>query len=146
MAVLFVLPGVLALDALSRPSGSWSRISRSRWRWIGIFLAAPVASLASGSFTPALVVAPFSFFYMARVRSVLDVATGLDGTSIDRRALTSAQKEALAPILLGGLPVLALMGIAFWSGGTKERLVAIALGLPALVAAGYFALRDMKRL
>lgn len=144
--MLFVLPGVLVLDALGHSTEAWARVGRSRWRWIGAFVVAPLGSLAATSFLPAILVLPCSFFYLLRVRALLQVATGLEVDGAGRKGLTPAQADALAPAFFVGVPVLAFLGIVLWTGDTRERLVALALGLPALAVAAYLSWTSLRRL
>ena len=135
-AVLFVLPVVLLVDVIRRPKGAWERVERSRWLWAAGFLAAPSLSAVTTSYVPAMAVLPLSAYYLARVRSVLDVSTGLDRAERQRPAPSAEQREALAPLLYVYPPVLLLLGIIVWAGPPSERLLAAAIAVPVLVLVG----------
>ena len=145
VAVLFVLPVVLTVDALVRPRRAWHRVNRSKWRWIAAFLVAPVGSLLATSFVPAIMILPWSIFYMARVRSVLDVASGLEAEQAGRPGPTPSQQEAAAPIVFVGLPVTVFLGIVLWTGGPRERLVALAIAVPTLSTVAFIVWRSLHR-
>ena len=81
LALFVILPALLAIDTIVRPAVAWRRIGRSRWPWLAAFAAAPVAVFVTGSYLPGLVVLVVSAFYLAKVRSVLDIATGVERAS-----------------------------------------------------------------
>ena len=145
VAVLFVLPVVLLFDALLRPAGAWSRIGRSRWRWVAAFAFAPAASLAAGSFVPAIPIVAASCFYLARVRSLLEVSTGLALAEQGRRPLTPRQQDALGPLLLAGPPLLVFLGIVLWTGDARGRVVATAMALGGFAVVGATVWRNLRQ-
>jgi hypothetical protein len=144
-AVLFVLPGVLTFDALLRPAEAFVRIGRSKWRWTVVFVAAPAVSFALRSFVPALVVVPFTAYYLARVRSLLDVSTGLALEERGRPVLSPQRQEALAPLLMAP-PLLVFLGIVLWTGDTRGRIVASVMVLSGLAVVAVVVVRNLRRL
>lgn len=134
LAPLYVLPIVLMFDALLHPSGAWRRLSRNRYRWVAVFAAVPLLGLETGTSYIAYAVAPFSIFYMARVRSQLGAATALELDTAGSRGLTVADLPRLEPLIFLG-PVLAFLVLVGWRGDWGDRIVAAAIGLAACAAA-----------
>ena len=129
MAAFYVLPAILAIDALSRPRSAWERAGRRKWIWVATFLAPVPLSVLAGSIIPAVVVAGASAFYMAKIRSLLDAAMILE-LSPDPSAFREheARRAAAAPWLVG-LPVMGVGVAAATSATGPERLLAAAIGL-----------------
>jgi hypothetical protein len=108
-----------------------------------VFAAVPAAGLATGTPYAAYAVAPFSFFYMTRVRSQLGAATALELDTAGSRGLTVADLPRLEPLIFLG-PVLAFLVLVGWRGDWGDRMVAGAIGLAACAAAGAAAWATRK--
>ena len=121
-------------------------MGRSKWRWVAAFAFAPIASALATSFLPAVAIAPVSFFYLARVRSVLDVSTGLSLVEAGRPVLSAKQQDAVAPLLLAGPPILVFLGIILWTGDARGRVIAIAMAFGGLAVVGGVCWRNLRRL
>lgn len=107
-------------------------------------MSAPTLSLLTTSVVPGVLVMPMSFFYMARVRSLLDIATGLARADHEKPRLDLAQDQA-SEALLFGIPVLVFLGLILWTGDTRGRLVALALAVPSLIVVGVIIARSTRR-
>ena len=129
-AVLYVLPLVLAVDALVRPRAAWRRIGRSKLLWVTAFAAAPVVGFTLRSPVPAVVVAGFSFFYLAKVRSLLDAATELE-LALRGWRVDAGTMEALTGLLFA-IPFLPFLIIAATAEQRDDRLVALAFAVAGI--------------
>jgi hypothetical protein len=144
---MYVLPVLLTFDAGLRPTEAWDQIGRHKWRWVLAFLSAPTVSLVFKSQLPGLLVIPISFFYMAQVRSLLDVATGLAAAAHGRHSVVGKvmRDQQAGGAVLFGLPILVFLGIILWTGDARERSVALAITAPLLAIAGVIIVRAARR-
>ena len=78
IAVFYVLPVLLTIEGVLQPRAAWQTIGQSRWLWIGAFLGGPVVSMATLSMWPALATVVASFVFMAKLRSPLLIAAGME--------------------------------------------------------------------
>jgi hypothetical protein len=78
IAVFYVLPMVLAVEAALQPRAAWQAVDQRRVVWLGIFLGGPVISMVTKSQWPALGTVILSFAYMARIRSSLLIGAGIE--------------------------------------------------------------------
>ena len=130
VAALYVLPAILALDAAYRPAAAWRRIQRHKPRWVVLFLAPGPVGWLVGSAIPAVAVAGFSAFYMAKVRSELDAATALELAASDPSAYPAVRHaEAAAAPLLVGVPVVGFALMLAASATGRERAVALVFAV-----------------
>lgn len=78
IAVFYVVPFILAVEALLQPRAAWQALAQSKLLWIAIFVAGPILSMTTGSSLPALGTVIASAFYMAKLRSTLLIASGIE--------------------------------------------------------------------
>ncbi len=78
MAVFYVMPVILAVEGASQPRAAWQTVRQPRPLWIGIFLGGPLLSMVTGSVWPALGTVGASFLFMAKLRSPLLIAGGME--------------------------------------------------------------------
>lgn len=78
IAVFYVLPFILTVEAVVQPRAAWQAIGQSRLLWLGIFVTGPVLSMTTGAGLPALGTLIASAYYMAKLRSTLLIASGIE--------------------------------------------------------------------
>ena len=77
-ALFYVLPLILAAEGAVQRRAAWVTAGHSRLLWMTAFVCGPGVSLATGSMWPAWGTAVASAFYMAKVRSTVLVAGGIE--------------------------------------------------------------------
>lgn len=78
IAVFYVMPIILAIEGALQPRAAWQTVGQSRLLWIGVFVGGPTLSMVSGSALPALGTVAASFVFMAKLRSPLLIAGGME--------------------------------------------------------------------
>jgi hypothetical protein len=78
IAVFYVLPLLLATEGAVQPRAAWHAVGQPRLLWIAVFIGGPLASMMTLSTLPALGSVIASGVYMAKVRSTLLIATGIE--------------------------------------------------------------------
>ena len=78
VGTVFLFPLIAASDAWLRPRRAWLRTSQRRWFWGTAPTVLTLASLPLDTFLPSVLATAVAAYYLARVRPILTVATGLD--------------------------------------------------------------------
>ena len=78
IAVFYLLPLILAVEAAVQPRAAWRMAGQSRAVWIAAFAGGPVASMVTGLAWPALGSVIASAIWMAKLRSTLLIAAGVE--------------------------------------------------------------------
>lgn len=76
--MFYVLPFILAVEGAFQPKAAWHMVGQPRWLWIGAFVVGPVTSMLTGSTLPALATVVAAGIYMAKPRSTLLIASGIE--------------------------------------------------------------------
>jgi hypothetical protein len=78
IAVFYVMPLILAVEGAVQPRAAWQTAGQPRLPWIAVFIGGPVSSMITGSAWPALGTVIASAVWMAKLRSTLLIAGGLE--------------------------------------------------------------------
>lgn len=78
IAVFYVMPVILAIEGALQPRAAWRTVGQPRLLWIGVFVGGPALSMLTGSVWPAVGTLAASFFFMAKLRSALLIASGME--------------------------------------------------------------------
>lgn len=78
VAIFYVLPLILAVEGMFQPRAAWVTSGQPKLLWMATFVGGPAMSLTTGWMWPAWATGLASAFYMAKVRSTLLVAGGIE--------------------------------------------------------------------
>lgn len=77
-AIFYVLPLILAFEGAVQPKAAWHKVQQSKLLWLTVFVTGPAASILTASTWPAAGTVVACAYYMAKLRSTLLIASGIE--------------------------------------------------------------------